>query len=74
VPSIDGVRTFDRTGIWQDKSSSGRAIPGTILFSWRWPAPGTHTIAIGPAPFNPKEGGPFFHMTATTSFAEFRRW
>jgi hypothetical protein len=60
---IDGTMTFDRTGIWQNKSSSGRTISGTVLFAWRWPAAGAHVITIGPAPFNPKEGGSFFHMT-----------
>ena len=33
---IDGHETFDATGIWQNKSSSGRKIPDTVLFSWRW--------------------------------------
>ncbi len=60
---IDGRLTFDRSGIWQNKSSSGRSISNTVLFAWRWAALGSHTITIGPAPFNPKEGGPFFHMT-----------
>ena len=60
---IDGTMTFDRTGIWQNKSSSARKISGTVLFAWRWPASGQHVITIAPAPFNPKEGGPFFHMT-----------
>ena len=59
---IDGRPTFDRTGIWQNKSSSGRSIGDTVLFAWRWAKPGSHAITIGPAPFNPKEGGPFFHM------------
>jgi len=59
---IDGASTFDRTGIWQNKSSSSRTISGTILFAWRWPTSGAHVVTIGPAPFNPKEGGSFFHM------------
>ena len=37
---VDGHETFDETGIWQNKSSLGRRIPGTILFAWRWPSPG----------------------------------
>jgi len=61
--SIDGRPLTDRTGIWQDESSAGRSIPGAILFAWRWPGPGTHTITVGPARYNPKEGGTFFHMT-----------
>jgi hypothetical protein len=60
---IDGAQTFDQTGIWQNKSSSGRALPDSVLFAWRWPRPGRHTIEIGPAVANAKQGGPFFHMT-----------
>jgi hypothetical protein len=60
---IDGVETMDRTGIWQNKSSSGRRLPGSVLFAWRWPASGVHTIRIEPGEPNAKEGGPFFHMT-----------
>ena len=41
---VDGRETFDQIGIWQNKSSSGRRIPGSILFAWRWPTPGRHTI------------------------------
>jgi hypothetical protein len=61
---VDGVETADRTGIWQNKSSSGRSLPGTVLFAWRWPRPGTHTVEIRPGEPNAKEGGPYFHMTA----------
>jgi hypothetical protein len=32
------------------------------LFAWRWPTSGKHPIVVGPAPYNPKEGGTFFHM------------
>jgi hypothetical protein len=60
---IDGTETFDTTGVWQNKSSSGLSIPNSILFAWRWAAPGTHTIQIHPGIFNGKEGGSFFHMT-----------
>ncbi|HEX3550967.1 MAG TPA: hypothetical protein VHT53_11355 [Candidatus Elarobacter sp.] len=56
---IDGVETFDRTGIWQNKSSAGRALPGTVLFAWRWPASGRHEIRLEPDAANAKEGGPF---------------
>ncbi|HEV3288575.1 MAG TPA: hypothetical protein VG123_06245 [Streptosporangiaceae bacterium] len=59
---IDGTQTFDQTGIWQNKSSSGRSLPGSVLFAWRWPKPGRHTISIRPGSVNPKEGGPYFHM------------
>jgi phage protein U len=60
---IDGTQTFDQTGIWQNKSSSGRSLPDSVLFAWRWPRPGQHTIKIGPAVANAKQGGSFFHMT-----------
>ena len=60
---IDGAQTFDQTGIWQNKSSSGRPLPDSVLFAWRWPRPGRHTIEIEPAVANAKQGGPFFHMT-----------
>jgi len=60
---IDGRLTFDQTGIWQNKSSSGVPLPGSVLFAWRWPAPGRHTIEISPGFPNGKEGTSFFHMT-----------
>ena len=60
---IDGTRTYDQTGIWQNKSSAGVPLPDSILFAWRWPRPGRHTIEITPALSNGKEGTSFFHMT-----------
>jgi hypothetical protein len=59
---VDGVDTFDGTGIWQDKSSLGRPIPDTILFAWRWPTSGTHTIRFVAATQNAKEGGTFVDL------------
>ena len=61
---VDGRETFDGTGIWQDKSSSGQRIPGAILFAWRWPKPGLHTITFAPGVTNGKEGGSFLHIRA----------
>jgi hypothetical protein len=60
---IDGRETFDQTGIWQNKSSSGKTIPGTVLFAWRWPVAGSHTITFEPGVENGKEGGAFLHLT-----------
>jgi len=60
---IDGTQTFDQTGIWQNKSSSGKRLPDSVLFTWRWPRRGQHTLTIGPAAANAKQGGSFFHMT-----------
>ena len=58
---IDGVETFDHTGIWQNKSMSG-AVPDSVLFAWRWPTSGHHTIAFEPGIPNAKEGGPFISL------------
>jgi hypothetical protein len=60
---MDGTQTFDQTGIWQNKSSSGVSLPGSVLFAWRWPTAGRHTIEIDPAVPNAKQGTSFFHMT-----------
>ena len=60
---LDGAQTFDQTGIWQNKSSSGRPLPDSVLFAWRWRRPGRHTVQIAPAAANAKQGGSFFHMT-----------
>jgi hypothetical protein len=60
---IDGRPTFDQTGIWQNKSSGGVPLANSVLFAWRWPVPGRHTIEISPGYPNGKEGGSFFHMT-----------
>jgi hypothetical protein len=61
---VDGRETYDGTGIWQNKSSSGRRIPGTVLFAWGWRKPGLHTISFEPGVPNGKEGGPFLHIRA----------
>jgi len=59
---VDGVETFDHTGIWQNKSSLGEAVPRTVLFAWRWPRSGVHTITFEPGVANGKEGGPFLDL------------
>ena len=59
---IDGRETFDQTGIWQNKSSLGQSIANTVLFAWRWPTAGTHTLTFEPGTENGKEGGPFLHL------------
>ena len=63
--TIDGNETFDRTGIWQNKSSSGRPLPDSVLFAWRWPQSGEHELRFEPDVPNAKEGGPFLHVSAT---------
>ena len=59
---IDGQESFDQTGIWQNKSSSGRSLAHAVLFAWRWPASGTHTLTFQPGVPNAKEGGAFLHF------------
>jgi hypothetical protein len=67
---IDGVETFDETGICQDESpgtgstlpSGLTSLPGSILFAWRWPSPGPHTLWLEPGIENSKEGGSFLHL------------
>jgi hypothetical protein len=60
---LDGMQIVDRTGIWQNKSSSGLRIPGAVLFAWRWNASGNHTIQFLPGPTNAKEGGSYLNAT-----------
>jgi hypothetical protein len=59
---IDGEETFHRSGIWQNKSSSGLVAPQSVLFAWRWPNAGTHVLSFLPADENEKEGGSFLHL------------
>jgi hypothetical protein len=59
---VDGRETFDETGIWQGKSSLGRALPDAVLFAWRWPRAGAHTITFAPGLPDGKEGGSFLHV------------
>ena len=59
---LDGHETFDQTGIWQDKSSAGISIPNSILFAWRWPTPGRHTVGFAAGIANGKEGVSFVHI------------
>jgi hypothetical protein len=59
---LDGRRLVDRTGIWQNKSSAGRALPDTLLFAWRWRAAGSHAVSFGADASNAKEGGAFLHL------------
>jgi hypothetical protein len=60
--AVDGQPTVDQTGIWQNKSSAGRAFEDTALFAWRWPESGAHVLTFGPSTTNVKEGGPFLHV------------
>jgi hypothetical protein len=59
---LDGRTTVDQTGIWQNKSSSGLRIPNAVLFAWRWPTAGNHTIQFVPAGSNAKEGPPYLNI------------
>jgi hypothetical protein len=62
---IDGKETVDKTGIWQNKSSSGISIANTVLLAWRWPTAGRHTIQIQPGLYNAKEDGSFIDITSS---------
>jgi hypothetical protein len=59
---VDGTETFDQTGIWQNQSTSFNTLPDSVLFAWRWPASGPHTLQFLPGAQDPKEGGPFLHI------------
>ena len=66
---IDGTETFDQTGIWQNEApgtmsppSQSTTLPDTILFAWRWPSVGPHTLSFEPGIENAKEGGSFLHV------------
>jgi hypothetical protein len=59
---IDGRETFDRSGVWQNKSCSGTAVGRAVLFSWQWPEDGEHVVSIEPAQHNAKEGGAYLHL------------
>jgi hypothetical protein len=59
---IDGRDMADETGIWQNKSSIGRALPESVLFAWRWTSSGAHVLRFEPDVPNAKEGGPFIDV------------
>ncbi|MGP6158776.1 MAG: hypothetical protein ACLPYS_14940 [Vulcanimicrobiaceae bacterium] len=61
---IDGRETFDETGIWQNSSSALRRFPGSVLFAWRWPTAGAHTLRFEPGKLNLKEGFSYLHSTS----------
>lgn len=42
---IDGVETFDQTGLWQNASMPKG---DSVLFAWRWPEAGKHVIRLEP--------------------------
>lgn len=60
---VDAVETTSGIGMWQNKSSSGRTFPNSVLFAWRWPTPGAHEIRFAPGVYNAKEGGAFLHAS-----------
>ncbi len=59
---VDGTPTFDQTGIWQNKSSSDKSLPHSVLFAWQWAQRGQHTIHFVVPDTNAKEGGPYLHI------------
>jgi hypothetical protein len=42
---VDGVETFDHTGLWQNYDMPS----GSLRFAWRWPTAGEHTLRIEPS-------------------------
>ncbi len=60
---VDGTETFDETGIWQNASPTQTSLPGSILFAWRWPDAGSHTLDFEPGAYDPHEGGSYLHLT-----------
>ena len=59
---VDGRETLDSSGIWQNKSCSGSAVPDVVLFAWQWPESGTHVIRLEDGSPNAKEGGSYVHI------------
>jgi hypothetical protein len=59
---LDGRETLDRSGIWQNKSCFGAAVPGAVLFAWQWPESGPHVLRLEVANNNAKEGGSYVHI------------
>jgi hypothetical protein len=60
--AVDGVPTFSRVGIWQNRSSPARRQTGQVLFAWRWHTAGRYTVTILPPAWNVLQGGTYFHM------------
>lgn len=61
--AVDGLPAFSDVGIWQNRTSPSRRLNNQVLFAWRWPTAGLHTITIMPPSFNVLQGGGYFHMT-----------
>jgi hypothetical protein len=65
---IDGQQMTDLTGIWQNKdlaltpNRTEVMLPNSVLFAWRWPSSGAHTLTILPGEANEKEGSSFVHI------------
>jgi hypothetical protein len=59
---VDGVQTFDQTGIHQNQSNAFGTVPNAVLFAWRWPSSGPHTLQFQAGPSDPKDGDPFLHV------------
>jgi hypothetical protein len=59
---VDDVQTFDQTGVHQAEDNAFGPVPGAVLFAWRWPASGSHTLRFQAGPADAKNGGPFLHV------------
>jgi hypothetical protein len=40
------------------------SLPNTVLFAWRWPTAGRHTIQLLPGIYDAKEGGSFIDIAS----------
>jgi len=60
---VDGVETFDRTGLWQNHSMPTR---DSVRFAWRWPTTGHHVIRIEASNPQLSASGPI-HLTGVVT-------
>ncbi len=62
--SSTGARPSTAPGSGRTSRARASAFPAPMLFAWRWPRPGPHTIQFEPGVPNAKEGGSFLHVRA----------
>ena len=62
--SSTGARRSTAPASGRTSRASAGGCPGTVLFAWRWPGAGRHTISFAPGLPNGKEGPSFLHVRA----------
>ena len=65
---VDGVETFDRTGLWQNHNMPQNE---SVRFAWRWPVPGKHTVRIEAS--DPTIGSDAMHLQSVVTAADIRK-